>query len=195
MFEIPKETVVSCGDISCEVLVNPIPRPKPPLIPVVTRPAKREIVFVDNNKPNSMTILTGAREILKERGIPVREEIKVKLNASVSLDDSELSSLVEQGGIIICGLSDCGSCSTSSTLDAILLQQRGAMGVALLTEPFKSQVERVCTYYETDKDIPLVILPHPMQNLSPQELQSRSTQLADAAQALFEQAGLEAEAA
>lgn len=188
MIDLPEKALVSCGDVSCELLVNPIPRPKPPRIVVNTTPANREIVFVDNNKPNSMTILLGAQKLLRERGIPVRDDIYVKLNASVSLDERELSALVDGGGIIMCGVSDCGSCSAGSSLDAILLQQRGAMGVAILTQPFRSQLERVCTYYETDRPVPLTVLEHPMQNLSEEELLARSTALADAAQAWFEAA-------
>ncbi|GAB3628431.1 hypothetical protein PTE30175_01734 [Pandoraea terrae] len=185
-FTIPDENVVSCGDMSCEFLVNPIPRPKPPAIKVNTTPENREIVFVDNNKPNSIAILRGAQAILRARGVPVREEIKVKLNASISLDEAELNDLVSRGGLIFCGVSDCGSCSASSALDSILLQQRGAAGVAVLTRPFSSQLERVGTYYETDRPVPLVVLDHPMQNLSPDEIMARSTALADSAQAILE---------
>jgi len=192
MYDLPEETLVSCGDVSCELLVNPIPRPKPPMIHVVTAPASREIVFVDNNKPNSLTILQGAQKILRERGIPVREEIKIKLNASVPLDEGELSYLIERGGIIMCGVSDCGSCSSSSALDSILLQQRGAMGVAILTRPFLSQVDRVSTYYETDRELPLAVLEHPMQNLTDAQLLQRSTALADIAQGYYDAATKEA---
>lgn len=184
-FAKPKNQIVSCGDITCEYLVNPIPRPTPPPIVVNTTPAKREIVFCDNFKPNSMTILLGAQRILRERGIPVRQEIKVKLNASVPFTDDELDELAAGGGLILCGISDCGSCSAGSARDSVLLQQRGAAGLAILTEPFKEQSERASAYYNTDREIPAVILDHPMQNLQPEELEARSMQLADIAEALL----------
>ncbi|MFE3060744.1 UGSC family (seleno)protein [Nocardia sp. NPDC059239] len=186
-FVKPSERVVSCGDVSCEFLVDPIPRPKPPAIKVSTTPENREIVFVDNHKPNSIAILRGAQAILRQRGIPVREEIKLKLNASVTLDDAELAELVSKGGLIFCGVSDCGSCSAASVRDSILLQQHGAAAIAILTKPFESQMERIATYYETDKPIPLVVLEHPMQNVGAEELHARSEALADAVQAIFNQ--------
>lgn len=188
VLEIPQDKLVSCGDVSCELLVNPIPRPRPPLITVNTTPQKRQIVFVDNYKPNSMTILKGAQAILRQRGVPVHDEIKVKMNASAPLDDAELKELVALGGFILCGVSDCGSCSAGTALDSVLLQQAGAAGIAILTRPFSTQLDRVCTYYETDREIPLIVLEHPMQNLSEDELKARSLALADAAEALFQAA-------
>lgn len=187
-FAMPDVQVMSCGDVSCEFLVSPIPRPRPPAIKVNTTPGKREVVFVDNNKPNAMAILRGAQAILRSRGVPVREEIKTKLNAGISLDDVELGDLVNRDGFIFCGVSDCGSCSASSALDSILLQQRGAAGFAVLTQPFASQLERIGVYYEVDRPIPLVVLEHPMQNVSETELEARSLALADAVQAIVEKA-------
>lgn len=186
-FAMPDDKVMSCGDVSCEFLVSPIPRPKPPAFKVNTTPGKREVVFVDNNKPNAMAILRDAQAILRSRGVAVREEIKTKLNAGVPLDDAELKDLVSRDGFIFCGVSDCGSCSASSALDSILLQQRGAAGFAVLTHPFASQVERIGVHYETDRPIPLIVLEHPMQNVSEAELQARSLALADGVQAIVEQ--------
>ena len=103
---MPKERIVSCGDISCEFLVDPIPRPTPPQITVTSSPVKREVVLIDNQKPGSMEILRGAQQILRERGVAVRDEIRVKLNASVPLDDPVLDELAAQGGLILCGVAD-----------------------------------------------------------------------------------------
>ncbi|MGW6729643.1 UGSC family (seleno)protein [Nocardia sp. NPDC055029] len=183
--QVPDARIVSCGDITCEFLVDPIPRPKPPAITVNTKPAKREVVLMDNHKPNSMAILRGAQAILRERGIPVRDEIRVKLNPSAPFSAAELDEIAAEGGLILVGVSDCGSCSASSARDSILLQQRGAAGIAILTEPFASQVDRVASYYETDRDVPVIVLDHPMQNLSADELLARSTALADAAEGLL----------
>lgn len=181
----PTEQIASCGDVSCEFLVNPIPRPKPPAIEVNTTPENREVVFLDNHKPNSLIILRGAQRILRERGVPVREEITVKLNASLPAPASELDELAATGGLILCGIGDCGSCSSGSTHDAILLQQRGAAAIAIVTEPFATQMSRVAAYYETDRPIPVIVLDHPMQNLSPEALYARSQAVADAAQELL----------
>lgn len=55
--------------------------------------------------------------------------------------------------------------------------------VPILTTPFVEVMDRVLAYWETDHPMPKVILPHPIQNLGPDELDARARQLADAAEA------------
>ena len=55
----------------------------------------------------------------------------------------------------------------------------------MLTEPFADQVERAVAYYQTDRRLPVVVLPHPMQNVDAGELDRRAVALADAAQRLL----------
>jgi hypothetical protein len=63
----------------------------------------------------------------------------------------------------------------------VLLQRRGAAGFAILTEPFGDQVERVMAYQRADRDLPAIVLDHPMQNLDPEEIEARAEALAAAA--------------
>jgi hypothetical protein len=55
----------------------------------------------------------------------------------------------------------------------------------VLTEPFADQVARAVAYYDTDRVLPPVVLPHPMQNIGPVEIEARAVRLADAAQRLL----------
>jgi hypothetical protein len=55
----------------------------------------------------------------------------------------------------------------------------------VLTEPFADQIERAVAYYETDRALPAVVLPHPMQNISADQIEERAVVLADAAQRLL----------
>lgn len=56
----------------------------------------------------------------------------------------------------------------------------------VLTKPFEEMAKTVLAFYETDRSLPAVILDHPTQNLSPEELPARSVQLADAAMRLLD---------
>jgi len=105
-FAKPAERIVSCGDISCEFLVDPIPRPKPAPFTVTTSPMLKQVVLVDNDKPNSLAILRRTQELLRERGVAVKDEIRVKKNASIAFDDGALDELAAEGGLILCGVSD-----------------------------------------------------------------------------------------
>src|SRR5687767_10557589 len=72
---LPAQSIASCGDLTCESLVDPIPRPKAKPFTVRITPAKREVVLIDNRKVNSMEILRRTQAILRSRGIDVKEEI------------------------------------------------------------------------------------------------------------------------
>src|SRR5437899_1722971 len=102
----PAERITSCGDVSCEFLVDPIPRPRPEPLTITIRPAKQQVVFVDSQKPNSMVILRRAGQILRSGGIDVRDEIYQKPSAGIPIDVAVLDRLAEQGGLILSGVND-----------------------------------------------------------------------------------------
>jgi hypothetical protein len=104
--DTPQSRIISCGDVSCEFLVDPIPRPKPAPFIVNMMPTTRKVVLVDNRKPNSITILKRTAEILRERGIAVDHKIRRKPSAGIPMDDAMLDDLAAGGGLILCGVSD-----------------------------------------------------------------------------------------
>lgn len=103
---LPAKQLASCGDVSCELLVNPIPRPEPDHISIALRPRTPRVTFLDHRKPNSTAILRHAQELLRERGIEVNEEILTKDDASVPMTAAQLSSLANEPGLVVCGVSD-----------------------------------------------------------------------------------------
>jgi len=102
----PARQLTSCGDVSCELLVDPIPRPTPDPIKVTLKPRVAKVTFVDHHKPNSRVIMEYAQGILRDRGIEVRDEILLKADASVRMPDAMLQSLSREGGLVLCGISD-----------------------------------------------------------------------------------------
>lgn len=104
--QVPAKQLVSCGDVSCELLVNPIPRPEPDPITITLKPKQPRVTFLDHNKPNSIVIMRFAQEVLRERGIEVNEEIVVKADASMPMPPALLVSLAKEPGLVLCGVSD-----------------------------------------------------------------------------------------
>jgi hypothetical protein len=102
----PADRITSCGDVSCEFLVDPIPRPTPPRIEVRLRPEEREVVLVANPKPGSMDVMRRVHALLQERGIPVRGDIIEKNDSSRALDDQLLDMLASERGLILLGVND-----------------------------------------------------------------------------------------
>jgi hypothetical protein len=102
----PAERIASCGDVSCEFLVDPIPRPRPQPLTITLRPEKQQVVFVDSRKPNSLVILRRAQQLLRDRGVDVEDEILQKRSAGVPMDEQTLDRLALEGGLILSGVND-----------------------------------------------------------------------------------------
>lgn len=104
--KVPETKIESCGDISCEFLVDPIPRPRPRPFNVRLQPDTPRVVFVDSGKPNSMGFLRRAQQLLRERGIDVKEEIVTKGSSGIPMADALLDQLAAEGGLIVSGVND-----------------------------------------------------------------------------------------
>ncbi|RLQ20712.1 hypothetical protein DWB85_16410 [Seongchinamella sediminis] len=102
----PAKQLTSCGDVSCELLVDPIPRPTPDPITVTLKPREAKVTFVDHRKPNSKLIMQYAQKVLRDRGVEVNDVILDKPDASVRMTDAMLQSLSQEGGLVLCGISD-----------------------------------------------------------------------------------------
>ena len=102
----PAKQLTRCGDVSCELLVDPIPRPTPAPIKVTVKPTVARVTFMDHQKPNSRLIMGYAQSILRERRIEVADEILVKADASTRMPEAMLQSFSGEGGLVLCGISD-----------------------------------------------------------------------------------------
>lgn len=102
----PAKQLTSCGDVTCELLVDPIPRPTPEPITISLKPKVASVTFLDHHKPNSKLIMGYAQNILRERGVEVRDDILIKSDASTRMPEALLQSLSREGGLVLCGISD-----------------------------------------------------------------------------------------
>ncbi|MFN8025585.1 MAG: hypothetical protein U0W40_04250 [Acidimicrobiia bacterium] len=89
-----------------DVLVDPIPRPRSGPFTVRTVPEVEQVVLFDNGKPNSMAILRRTQQLLRERGIDVKEEIRGKEFAGSPVDDQTLGMLAQERGLLLLGVHD-----------------------------------------------------------------------------------------
>ncbi len=102
----PAKQLTSCGDVTCELLVDPIPRPTPEALTVIVKPKVAKVTFLDHHKPNSKVIMGYTQSVLRERGIEVEDEILIKADASTRMPEAMLQSLSQEGGLVLCGISD-----------------------------------------------------------------------------------------
>jgi hypothetical protein len=165
-------------DADCEMLVSPIPRPRVPAFDISRCAARRGVYFIDTWKPNSLAILKATKSLLEERDIPT-VALWSKQDPSRPLTAAELERVVREseGTLVLIGVADCGSCSSSSALDAIFLQQRGVVALPILTAPFAKVPRRVQSIWQADGDIPSIVLDHPIQALGSDEVERRAHHL------------------
>ena len=105
--KLPASQIISCDDVTCEPLIDPIPRPKMQPFKVVMQPKKKEVVLWDNGKPNSLQILKLAHSILRQRGVPVRDEIAAKpISAGVPMNAELLAKYAHEEGLFLMGIND-----------------------------------------------------------------------------------------
>jgi len=104
--KLPQAQIVSCGELTCEFLVNPIPRPKNTPIKITIQPKNREVILISNTKPNSTNIMRHAQVLLRERGITVKEEIEEKANSGVAMPPEMLERICKEQALVLCGVSD-----------------------------------------------------------------------------------------
>jgi hypothetical protein len=55
----------------------------------------------------------------------------------------------------------------------------------VLTAPFANQVLRATAYQPSDRPFPFIVLDHPLQMISPEDIQARARQLVDAIERLL----------
>lgn len=61
----------------------------------------------------------------------------------------------------------------------MVLQKAGVACFVILTEPFADQVGRAMAYQRADRELKPVVVPHPIQNISPEEFRLRAEAIAD----------------
>jgi hypothetical protein len=66
------------------------------------------------------------------------------------------------------------------------LQKLGVAAFVIMTEPFATQVDRVMAYQSADRELPVIKLPHPTQNIDADTMQKRAEYIADMAQKLLD---------
>jgi hypothetical protein len=107
MRSLPEQSIASCGDVSCEFLVDPIPRPDLEPMKVRLKPEVAEVILMDNSKPNSLEIMTRAHAELRKRGVKVRDQILTKAVVNAfPIDGAQLAQLSKEKGLVLSGVND-----------------------------------------------------------------------------------------
>lgn len=104
--KLPIPSIASCDDSSCELLISPIPKPRIKPLHVSVKPKRRRVTLLDTKKPNSIAILRRVGEMLRERGIEVEPQIRIKDDPSRPMPGDVLDWIARDEGLLLCGIAD-----------------------------------------------------------------------------------------
>jgi hypothetical protein len=142
------------------------------------------VALVDNGKWNAGKLLEAVRERLIERRAMAAGPLAHKQHYNRDLNDEERAELSGGADVALAAIGDCGSCTSYTVRDALVLEQLGVPAVALVTEPFKPLAESLAASLGA-ASARIVTIPHPLYGIDDDELASRADGVIDALEAVL----------
>jgi hypothetical protein len=147
------------------------------------------VALVDNGKWNAAVLLRAVRSLMAERFGTTDGPMAAKPHYNRDLSDAEQSELTSGAQLALAAIGDCGSCTSYTVRDALVLEGLGMPTVALVTEPFLPLARGLATTMGTS-DIRLVAIPHPLYGIAEDEVARRAASIVgEVGTALMEQRG------
>ena len=130
----------------------------------------RKIAYVDLGKPNGEELFNHLEQkLIEEFNV---EDVKYfkKPHVSSPMPENQIEEIIDWGAEgVIEAISDCGSCNSSSTVDAIELEQRGVPTVQVITDEFVDINSQIASSHGYE-EMPLVTVEHPTRYLETDEV-------------------------
>jgi hypothetical protein len=142
--------------------------------------------LVDNGKWNAAVFLRAVSSLMAERFGTSEGPSAAKKYYNRDLTEQEQSELAAGSQVTLAAIGDCGSCTSYTVRDALVLESLGVPTVALVTEPFLPLARGLATTMGTP-EIRIVAIPHPLYGIAEGELAQRARgALTEVAGALME---------
>lgn len=144
------------------------------------RPASlkgKRIGLVQNTKFNSDNILKRIGDILVRDHGAASYKMYNKRYSSVPAHDEIIRDIVQNCDVMVAGVGDCGSCSSGSVLDGILLEMKNIPSASIITHLFENTGRAMAKQWSIPK-YQFLIMEHPIANLPDDLLQQRAEHIA-----------------
>jgi hypothetical protein len=132
--------------------------------------------LIENTKFNSDDILKRIGEILVRDHGAASYKLYRKRYSSVPAHDEIIQDLVKNCDVMVAGVGDCGSCSSGSVLDGILLEMRNIPSASIITHLFENTGRAMARQWG-NKDYRFLVMEHPIANLPDELLQDRAERI------------------
>lgn len=138
-----------------------------------TRPESLEegkVAYVDLGKPNGQELYESLKDVfINEFGVQGFEYFK-KSHYSTPMPDDQIEEVVDYDpDAVIEAISDCGSCNSSSVVDAVEFEQQGIPTVQIITEDFIELNQNISSSYGYE-ELAIIPVQHPTRYLDRDEI-------------------------
>jgi len=138
--------------------------------------ARTRIGFLSNKKANATLLLQEIERLLHTR-LGDFEAVYGEKGAAVPVPADFLAEL-ETCSAVVTGMADCGSCTSWSLHDAVVLEGKGIPSVLLCTDEF-APLARAESVAKGMGGLPLAVIPHPLADNRPHEVRAKAERIAD----------------
>jgi hypothetical protein len=139
------------------------------------RPASLEglrVALIENTKWNSAVILEKIGEKLVADHGAAGFKVFHKRYSSVPAHEEIIESVRKEFDVMVAGVGDCGSCSSGTVLDGILLEKEGIPSATIITSVFVPTGRAMAAQWAVP-DYQFLIMEHPIANLTGDELDAK----------------------
>jgi len=130
------------------------------------------IGLVENTKFNSDVILKLIGDALISQHGAASYKLYRKRWPSVPVTEEMLHDIQANCDVMVAGVGDCGSCSSGTVLDGILLEMRNVPSATIITHLFVNTSKAMSKQWG-DPKYPFLVMEHPIANISADELHQR----------------------
>lgn len=138
----------------------------------LSRLAGQEIGFVDNSKLNADLFIERLGAELRQQYGVVPGIIVRKAAPKDRLGEADLARLARCGAVIQC-FGDCGTSTSMTVADGVVLEQRGVPTATVISTAF-ARAARVQASGRGMRDLPIVEIPHPMHTATRNQIEERA---------------------
>ncbi len=127
------------------------------------------VALIENTKWNSETVLRKLGERLVATQGAASFGLFHKRYSSVPAHEDIIETVRKEFDVMVAGVGDCGSCSSGTVLDGILLEKEGVPSATIITSLFEPTGRAMAAQWAVP-DYQFLVMEHPIANLDDEGL-------------------------